>query len=47
VGLIHKLNGPAMVRAIGDLWRAVTFRVIKLSAGAREKIEAAGGRVEE
>ena len=33
--------------ANGDLNRAVTVRGIKMSAGAREKIEAAGGRVEE
>ena len=30
-----------------DLARAVTVRGMKVSAGAREKIEAAGGRVEE
>ncbi|HEU4880146.1 MAG TPA: uL15m family ribosomal protein, partial [Gemmatimonadaceae bacterium] len=33
--------------ANGDLKRAVTVRGIRMSAGAREKIEAAGGRVEE
>jgi len=47
VGLIHKRKGPAKVLANGDLSRAVTVRGIKMSAGAREKIEAAGGRVEE
>jgi large subunit ribosomal protein L15 len=35
------------VLANGDLSRAVTVRGIKMSNGAREKIEAAGGRVEE
>jgi len=47
VGLIHKRKGPAKVLANGDLSRAVTVRGIKMSAGARTKIEAAGGRVEE
>ena len=47
VGLIHKRKGPAKVLANGDLSRAVTVRGVRMSAGAREKIEAAGGRVEE
>ena len=42
-----KRKGPAKVLANGDLSRAVTVRGIKMSAGARTKIEAAGGRVEE
>ncbi len=46
-GLISARKGPAKVLANGDLSRAVTIRGIKMSAGAREKIEAAGGRVEE
>ena len=46
-GLISARTGPAKVLANGDLSRAVTVRGIKMSAGAREKIEAAGGRVEE
>lgn len=46
-GLIVSRKGPAKVLANGDLSRAVTVRGIKMSAGAREKIEAAGGRVEE
>jgi len=46
-GLINARKGPAKVLANGDLSRAVTIRGIKMSAGAREKIEAAGGRVEE
>ena len=46
-GLITARKGPAKVLANGDLNRAVTVRGIKMSAGAREKIEAAGGRVEE
>jgi large subunit ribosomal protein L15 len=46
-GLITARKGPAKVLANGDLSRAITVRGIKMSAGAREKIEAAGGRVEE
>ncbi len=46
-GLISSRKGPAKVLANGDLKRAVTVRGIRMSAGAREKIEAAGGRVEE
>ena len=46
-GLIRARKGPAKVLANGDLSRAVTVRGIRMSAGAREKIEAAGGRVEE
>jgi large subunit ribosomal protein L15 len=46
-GLITARKGPAKVLANGDLNRAVTVRGIRMSAGAREKIEAAGGRVEE
>jgi len=46
-GLISARKGPAKVLANGDLKRAVTVRGIWMSAGAREKIEAAGGRVEE
>jgi large subunit ribosomal protein L15 len=46
-GLISARKGPAKVLANGDLSRAVTVRGINMSAGARQKIEAAGGRVEE
>jgi large subunit ribosomal protein L15 len=46
-GLISARKGPAKVLANGDLSRSVTVRGIRMSASAREKIEAAGGRVEE
>jgi len=46
-GLIHARKGPVKVLANGAISQAVTVRGIKVSAGAREKIEAAGGRVEE
>jgi large subunit ribosomal protein L15 len=46
-GLIHARKGPVKLLANGAISQAVTVRGIKVSAGAREKIEAAGGRVEE
>jgi large subunit ribosomal protein L15 len=46
-GLIENNKGPAKLLATGDLSQAVTVRGIKMSAGARAKIEAAGGKVEE
>lgn len=38
---------PIKVLANGEITEAVTVRGLKVSAGAREKIVAAGGRVEE
>ena len=46
-GVIRARKGPAKVLANGEIGRAVTVRGLKVSAGAREKIVAAGGRVEE
>ena len=46
-GLIGARKGPAKLLANGEVTRAVTVRGVKVSAGAREKIVAAGGRVEE
>ena len=46
-GLIAKSKGPAKLLANGELTHAVTVRGLKMSATAREKIVAAGGRVEE
>jgi large subunit ribosomal protein L15 len=46
-GLIRKGKGPAKLLANGDASKGITVRGIKMSAGARQKIEAAGGRVEE
>ena len=45
-GLV-KRKGPVKVLANGDLTSAVTVRGLRVSASAREKIEAAGGKVEE
>ena len=46
-GLIRSAKGPAKLLANGELTHAVTVRGLKMSATAREKIVAAGGRVEE
>jgi large subunit ribosomal protein L15 len=46
-GLIRARKGPAKLLANGEITHAVTVRGVKLSATAREKIVAAGGRVEE
>lgn len=46
-GLIRANQGPVKVLANGDISQAVTVKGLKVSAGAREKIVAAGGRVEE
>ena len=46
-GLIRARKGPAKLLANGELSHAVTVRGVKVSAGAREKIVAAGGRIEE
>jgi len=46
-GLVRKGRGPAKLLANGELTRAVTVRGVKMSASVREKIVAAGGRVEE
>ena len=46
-GVIRNKKGPAKLLANGELAHAVTVRGLKVSAGAREKIVAAGGRIEE
>ncbi|HJR42587.1 MAG TPA: 50S ribosomal protein L15 [Gemmatimonadaceae bacterium] len=46
-GLIEPGKGPAKLLANGEITRPVTVRGIKMSASVREKIAAAGGRVEE
>jgi large subunit ribosomal protein L15 len=47
-GLVsRRKKGPVKLLANGKLDQAVTVRGLKVSAGAREKIVAAGGRVEE
>jgi large subunit ribosomal protein L15 len=46
-GLINANKGQVKVLANGSIASAVTVKGLKVSAGAREKIVAAGGRVEE
>lgn len=46
-GLVSARKGPAKILGNGELARAVVVRGVKVSAGARARIEAAGGRVEE
>jgi large subunit ribosomal protein L15 len=46
-GLMKARKGRAKILANGEVSRAVTVRGIQVSAGAREKILAAGGRIEE
>ena len=46
-GLIKLRKGAAKILGNGELSRAVVVRGVKVSAGARSRIEAAGGRVEE
>jgi large subunit ribosomal protein L15 len=46
-GIIRTAKGPAKLLANGELSQAFTVRGIKVSASAREKIVAAGGKVEE
>ena len=46
-GLAHAAKGPIKVLSNGDVTKAITVRGLKVSAGAKAKIEAAGGRVEE
>jgi large subunit ribosomal protein L15 len=45
--LIKANKGQVKVLANGEIAQAVTVRGLKVSAGARDKIVAAGGRVEE
>jgi large subunit ribosomal protein L15 len=46
-GLINANKGAVKVLANGEISSAVTVKGLKVSAGARQKIEAAGGRVED
>jgi large subunit ribosomal protein L15 len=46
-GLIRANKGPAKLLGNGTVGAAVTVKGIKVSASAKAKIEAAGGRIEE
>jgi large subunit ribosomal protein L15 len=45
-GLIDEGKGPAKILGNGEISQAFTVRGLKVSAGARAKIEAAGGKIE-
>ena len=45
-GLVKVAKGPAKLLSNGEITRAVTVRGLKVSGPAREKIVAAGGKVE-
>jgi large subunit ribosomal protein L15 len=47
LGLVNKLRDGIKVLSDGEISRPITVRVHRLSRKAREKIEAAGGKVEE
>ncbi len=46
-GLIRKVDRPVKLLGTGDADRSYTVRGVALSASARTKIEAAGGKIEE
>ena len=46
-GLISKPDAPVKLLGTGDADRSYTVRGVAISASARTKIEAAGGRIEE
>lgn len=45
-GIIKKASSPVKVLGDGELTKALTVKVDKVSASAQKKIEAAGGKVE-
>jgi len=45
-GLIDSSSRPVKILGVGEVERSLTVRAHAFSASAREKIEAAGGRVE-
>ena len=46
VGLVRKPTSPVVILGDGEIDQALTIKVHRISASAREKIEAAGGSVE-
>lgn len=46
-GIIKKMDEPVKILGDGEITKALTVKVEKISASARRKIEAAGGKVEE
>jgi large subunit ribosomal protein L15 len=46
-GLVSKHDGLVKILGNGELKQAITVVVDKVSASARQKIEAVGGKIEE
>lgn len=46
-GIIHPTQKPLKVLGSGEITQALTVKANKFSAGAKSKIEAAGGKAEE
>jgi large subunit ribosomal protein L15 len=46
-GIIKNSDAPVKILGDGDITKALTIKVDKISASAKAKIEAAGGKVEE
>jgi len=46
-GLVKSLKFPVKILGTGDIDRPLNIKVHKFSAAAKEKIEAAGGKIEE
>ena len=45
-GMLHKNGNPVVVLGRGEVTRALTIKVQRVSKGAKAKIEAAGGTIE-
>lgn len=46
-GIIKRIDEPVKILGDGEITKALTVKVDKISAAAKAKIEAAGGKVEE
>ncbi len=46
-GIIKNVTDPVKVLGNGEITKALTIKVDKISASAKSKVEAAGGKVEE
>jgi len=46
-GLVKTMEKPVKILAVGEIDHPLTIKVDKISAAAKAKIEAAGGKVEE
>jgi large subunit ribosomal protein L15 len=45
-GLVHSVRTPVVILGRGELKQALTIKAHRVSAAARQKIEAAGGTIE-